>query len=427
MVKLRKRKGGYCLRKRFLALTALDVLTLRCIKRRMAQVTLMMADLDSDDEEHEEEFDFLVGYMDRLTAIKNSFALEPNNFVLGKPVRKNIRMDQLTDSSVSQVYKLQSCQMLRRLFEVLHLPDRITLKNGSIVSGEVCFLYSLQRLQFPCKLDTHEETYGGEVTYWSRVFNYFIDHVFRFFQHNVRLSIENWAAHFSEFAAAIQSKLEQMGLVLAEGSLVKICGYLDNTQVPTDTPGSGPVVAGINAPRYDRDIDEAFYSGWKKNHGVKFQLVTFPNGIIGDMSDVVSIRHSDLYTLRESDLNNRLVFCQVQEVSQYVLYGDSAYDVLQSHIHCKYLGDNLTPEQVHINGKLNSARVSVEHCINDIKNRFAYINYKRDMKLRMQNLTKLLTVTVLLSNCYTCLQGSQISLTYLLRPPRLEDYMTYLE
>jgi hypothetical protein len=58
---------------------------------------------------------------------------------------------------------------------------------------------------------------------------------------------------------------------------LRIFGFIDNTLNSTCRPGGGPACDGENAPRNDPDIQRAYYTGWKKMHGQKFQTVDLPN------------------------------------------------------------------------------------------------------------------------------------------------------
>ena len=48
-----------------------------------------------------------------------------------------------------------------------------------------------------------------------------------------------------------------------------MCTFIDNTMNATCRPGGGP--DGRNAPRNDPLIQRAWYNGWKKLHGLKWQ------------------------------------------------------------------------------------------------------------------------------------------------------------
>ena len=44
-------------------------------------------------------------------------------------------------------------------------------------------------------------------------------------------------------------------------------------------PGGGPRQSGVLADRNDLLIQRAWYNGWKKLHGLKFQTIDMPNGM----------------------------------------------------------------------------------------------------------------------------------------------------
>ena len=58
-----------------------------------------------------------------------------------------------------------------------------------------------------------------------------------------------------------------------------IVGFIDNTIAPICRPGGGPADDGVNARRLDALIQRAFYTGWKKLHGLKLQTIDLPNGM----------------------------------------------------------------------------------------------------------------------------------------------------
>ena len=63
-------------------------------------------------------------------------------------------------------------------------------------------------------------------------------------------------------------------------------------------------------PRNDKEIQKAYYNGWKKFHGLKWQTVDLPNGLIFNAFGPVSCRHNDLYTLEHSNINEKIRLCQ---------------------------------------------------------------------------------------------------------------------
>ena len=80
-------------------------------------------------------------------------------------------------------------------------------------------------------------------------------------------------------------QLVRMVVMLCVPSLITPC-----------RPGGGPAGDGRNAPWNDPPIQRAWYNGWKKLRGLKWQAVDFPNGMNGHVYSPISIRQNDLIT-----------------------------------------------------------------------------------------------------------------------------------
>lgn len=60
-----------------------------------------------------------------------------------------------------------------------------------------------------------------------------------------------------------------------------MAAFHDCTVIQSTTwPGGGPRADGT---RNDNHIQMAFYNGWKKHHGIKFQSVELPNDLCMDL------------------------------------------------------------------------------------------------------------------------------------------------
>lgn len=141
----------------------------------------------------------------------------------------------------------------------------------------------------------------------------------------------------------------------------KIFSFIDNTMNGTCHPGGGPTRDGTNAPRNDPLIQRAWDNGWEKMHGMKWQTVDLPNGMNFHVFGPVCLRHNDLYTLAESDINNKLAQLQMNEPIQFFTYVDSAYMIVYySHIKARYNEEPITPRQSLENRVMSSGREVVE-------------------------------------------------------------------
>ena len=82
----------------------------------------------------------------------------------------------------------------------------------------------------------------------------------------------------------------------------RIFGFLDNTGFRTTAPD----IAARRRLGFEDGVQRAFYSGYFATHGIKMQVITLPNGIIG--TDFLgSLRVSDSELLNMSNLNEHFV------------------------------------------------------------------------------------------------------------------------
>jgi len=106
----------------------------------------------------------------------------------------------------------------------------------------------------------------------------------------------------------------------------------------------------------------------------------------------------------------------------YVLYGDPAYGVSRNVL-SPFRGANLTPQEQEFNRKMSAVRVSVEWAFGKILQQFAYLDFKKNQKVLLQPVGKYYLVGTILTNCHTCLYGSQTSTFFSVSPPSLETYL----
>ena len=139
-----------------------------------------------------------------------------------------------------------------------------------------------------------------------------------------------WKPYLPTFAEKIRLKMCELGCdeYLVPGCF-RVFGFLDNTLNPSCRPGGGPTQPGVDAPRHDPLLQRAFYNGWKKCHGLKWQTVSLPNGMEFNAWGPLSLRRNDITSLEKSRLEEKLEDLFAEELERgervYVLYGDSAY------------------------------------------------------------------------------------------------------
>ena len=216
-----------------------------------------------------------------------------------------------------------------------------------------------------------------------------------------------WLApiHLEEFAQAVHAQ---------NAPLQNIWGFIDGT------------VRAISRPIIGQCL---MFNGHKRVHVLKFQSVVTPNGLIANLHGPCEGRRHDGFLPRDSDLLDQV---QVHMNRQrplldgaspvYSLYGDPAYPV-RAQLLALHRGVNLTQDQILFNSRMSAVRVSVEYGFQKVLQQFAFLDFKKNLKILLQPVGRLYVVGVLLINCHTCLYGSQTSRMFDLSPPSLEEYL----
>jgi hypothetical protein len=109
-------------------------------------------------------------------------------------------------------------------------------------------------------------------------------------------------------------------------------------------------------------------------------------------------------------------------VPGYCIYGDPAYPHRQQ-LQAPYKGSRLSAQQLEFNTRMSMNRVVVEWAFGKVISLFAFLDYKKNLKLYLQPVAKLYMVGVLLTNCHTCLNGSQTTSKFNVAPPTLDEYI----
>ena len=135
-------------------------------------------------------------------------------------------------------------------------------------------------------------------------------------------------------------------------------------------------------------------------------------------------RRHDAFMLAASGVSAKLE--QLEDArgrgERYIIYGDPAYGVTRS-ILAPFRGANLTEDQKKFNERMSKVRVSVEWGFGKICTYFAYLDFKKNLRVLLQPVAKYYIVGALMTNCHTCLYGSLSSTFFEVGPPYLETYL----
>ena len=342
--------------------------------------------------------------------------------------RLNRGIDSFTDEQIKNDFHFQNRDQLRMVFRCFRIPQKITLDNGCVVSGEEAFLVTVFRMAWPRKLTQIEGIFGRDYSLWSRVINFMLNFMVDWWSYLLFDNMTFWLPYLALMHSNIVDKIRSLGynydirlLGLDLDTQHHIFGFIDNTITATCRPAGGPADDGINARRLDALIQRAFYTGWKKLHGLKLQSIDLPNGMTFHAYGPISCRHSDSFSFRESRIQTKLAELQENEEIKYSMYGDSAYG--RGHLICaRHQGDNLTPRQIAENKLFSSVRECIEWGYRDIKERWRALDYKKLLRIRNMPVGKMFAFALLLKNAHCCLNGNQTSNYFDCLPPTLVEW-----
>ncbi|CAN7943582.1 unnamed protein product [Ixodes hexagonus] len=303
----------------------------------------------------------------------------------------------------SAVFKQQfrfNKEDLPALTSALRVPEVVTTAQRIAVPGQEALCILLRRLSYPNRLCDLEEMFGRHSSTLSSVTTNMLRHLTTTFR--------GLTADLSSHAWLTRSSLEEFAeAVHAKGAPLQNCwGFLDGTARP------------ICRPTEDQRL---YFSGHKRVHTLKFQSIMCANGIIVEMYGPYPGHRHDAGMLRLSGLCERLE--DLVEGAVYTIYGDPAYP-LRPLIQKPFMGARLSAAEVNFNKRMSSVRQAVEWGFGKVASSFAFVDFKKNQKIMLQQVPEMYQAATLLTNCHTCLYGSQTSMYFQLSPPTLEEYLT---
>ena len=169
------------------------------------------------------------------------------------------------------------------------------------------------------------------------------------------------------------------------------------------------------------------YSGYKKYHALKYQAVVLPNGMFGHVYGPIEGRHNDGWLLRESAI---LDWCREHAYTTtddghrkpLQVFGDPAYS-LSEHILSPFSGGgDRTPEEQAWNTAMSAVRIEVEHAFGIVMNMWPAVNTWWKQKIFWTQPGTSYLVVILLTNAHNCIHPNQISNSFGLDPPSIDEY-----
>ncbi|CAG2244686.1 unnamed protein product [Mytilus edulis] len=312
-----------------------------------------------------------------------------------------IEVEKLTNEQCRSFFRFDKddIEILRR---ALRIPEKVVCSNRTTARGIDGLCMVLRRLAYPCRLEDLEYIFGRSKTELSLIINEVLDYIHDNHCHLLSDFNMSWLSQecLERFAGAVFDR---------DGPLDSCWGFIDGTVRPICRP---------------QENQRLVFNGHKRSHALKFQSIVTPNGIISNLFGPIEGRRHDAGMLRESDILAQMrVHMTTPQGRIFCIYGDPAYPVTDGYIIAPFRGGVISRNQMIFNKRMSAVRICVEWAFGKVLSLFAFLDYKKNLKLYLQPVGKYYKVAVLLTNCHTCLYGSETGIFFDVSPPTLEEYL----
>ncbi len=131
-----------------------------------------------------------------------------------------------------------------------------------------------------------------------------------------------------------------------------------------------------------------------------------------------SVRRNDLALLRQSRINARFAEEQLNEVNQYIIMGDSAYNK-DSHLTSYHKLNHMIENYIKWNKAMKHVRISIEWNYGITGTLYKYTRSKNKFKIfNSSRVSKIYTVATLFRNFHIMCYGGQTSKYFQLEIPQ---------
>ena len=278
-------------------------------------------------------------------------------------------------------------QEIRRILPLLYL-EQVTYQFRYNPAPEKALCIVLARLAWPNRLADLMPWFGCSRSQLSVIFNDVVMHLFNLFREKLY-----WpSSHLS--VNILKSFAQAIGRL---GGGDRVWGWLDGT------------IVKIARPEVNQGLS---YTGYKKSHGLKFQGIVTPNGLLASFAGPVVAGKSDFALLQICGICEKIENLWrkngIPESEELYLYGDPAYcssSVCIGPYKQPPVG-RLTPSQQLFNTQMSSCRIEVEHGFGLVKNLWKLLDLKSGLRTGNSPVASWVGYAVLFTNIFTYLRGN---------------------
>jgi hypothetical protein len=282
----------------------------------------------------------------------------------------------------------------------LRFPPFFKLDNGSKVDANTAACIFLGRFSQPSSLASHEAYFAKSKSMICRIFNI----VLTFLHQKINERIK-WD---QTLLTPERIRMSSMKIHEAGCPSQKCWGFIDGT------------MHKICRPDVENRLQQSFFNGRKKQHGIQFQVITMADGMLFVSNPYPGVTH-DARIFVESGTEEKLESLPYpwddgMENEFFHIYADKGYMFRSRRLLSAFVGNGLTEDERLFNDIMKPLRVSVENILAKQANLIT-------QRLKMSPVGQQFIVSIFLVNCHSCLYGNQVSSMFGLSPPSLEMYL----
>lgn len=257
--------------------------------------------------------------------------------------------------------------------------------------------------------------FGRSGSALSRIHNYMLDLFVNKYQHLLVFNVQRFVDKLPEWAAAVSR--------ICPNTYTTVTLFLDGTHRKTCRPK--PAASSLPIGITQSDVQRSQYDGHKKKHGLKYQALVAPNGIIVHAYGPVDGRRHDTTVLRQSGLGAAQHQLSVNGVD-YCIYADSAY-ARTRNMQKPFRNPPVASPQAQVNTVMARARTTASECaFSYVSNMWQAVDFVRQQKIFWTRPADTYYLAILLSNIRTCLRRYNIASEFFNLSdtcPTLSDYL----
>ncbi|OQV15754.1 hypothetical protein BV898_10091 [Hypsibius exemplaris] len=283
---------------------------------------------------------------------------------------KKFSFEKLSGETCKDDFRLEKAD-IKRLADLLNMPKKFHLASRLIVSSLEVLCIVLRRLSYPGRLRDLQTFFPRHHTTLSRIFNFGLNWIYEKTHHLIDTLQQPFLTRerMDQYAAVIANESGH----LSRG--MRIFAFIDGTFKQTCRP--------------DKD-QRVIYNGKDRHHGLKYQGITAPDGLILHLAGPFEGARHDAYTYLESSIEDALRAKMEDVGRQFRLYGDPAYTL--SNFLITPFRKATAQGEIDFNQIMASVRIAVEWSFGKVVQLYAFNDFRKNLKIDLQPVAKMFIV-----------------------------------